>query len=84
MLKTGVRYNLVSTNESTPGYLLDNVYYESERIAGELKDGHLHYNMVNGTTGNPVFPDGIGGCLEGMEIVRTGDGVRYRLIEVET
>lgn len=81
--KSGVRYNLVGPDESILGYLLDSIYYEGERHSGELRDGYLYYSMVKGTTGDPVFPDGIGGHLDGMEIVRTGDGVRFHLVEVE-
>lgn len=82
-LKSGVRYKLISPDGSILGYLLDSIYYEGEHHSGELRDGCLYYSMVKGTSGNPVFPDGIGGHLDGMGIVRTGDGIRFHLIEVE-
>jgi hypothetical protein len=80
--KSGVRYRLIGPDDSILGYFLDGLYYEGERHSGELKEGYLHYYMVNGATGDSVFPDGIGGRLDGLGIVRTGDGVRFRLVEV--
>lgn len=79
MLNPGVRYLLVGPDESVPGYLLDNIYYEGGHRRGELKDGRFYYDMIDGSTSEPKYPDGLAGHLEGMEIVRTGDGVRYRL-----
>lgn len=85
MLKPGIRYNVVSTlDDSTPGYLLDNVYYERESAIGELKDGLFIYRMDIDFAGTPRYPDHIAGRLEGSEIVRTGDNVRFRLVEAES
>ena len=83
MLKPGTRYNLVSYDGSVIGYLLDDFYYEGNHRIGGVKDGLFYYELNQGATGMPTFPDDIAGHLEGMEIVRTGDGVRFQLIEVE-
>ncbi|WP_152028163.1 hypothetical protein [Stutzerimonas stutzeri] len=79
MLKPGVRYLLIDLDESIPGYLLDNIYYEDGHRCGELKDGTFYYNMIDGITGEPKYPDGRAGHLDGMEIIRVGDGLRFRL-----
>ena len=85
MLKPGTRYNVVSTlDDSNPGYVLDNVYYERESAIGELKDGLFIYRMDIDFAGTPRYPDLVAGRLEGNEIVRTGDNVRFRLVEVES
>jgi hypothetical protein len=85
MLKPGTRYNVVSTlDDSAPGYLLDNVYYERDSAIGELKDGLFIYRMDIDFAGTPRYPDHIAGRLEGNEIVRTGDNVRFRLVEAES
>lgn len=82
-LKPGVRYDLVNSDESSPGYLLDNVYIENGHPAGELQGEVLLYAMTKGRTGELVFKDGIAGHLQGREIVRADDGVRFRLVEAE-
>lgn len=84
MLTPGIRYNLVSTlDDSTPGYVLDNVYYERESAIGEIRDGLFIYQMDIDFAGTPRYPDHIAGRLEGDEIVRTGDNVRFRLVEAD-
>ena len=71
MLKAGTRYNLVSTLDgSTPGFLLDNLYYEGGGVVGELKDGTFLYYMDIDAKGTPRYPENIAGRLEGNEIVR--------------
>ncbi|HGM5583270.1 TPA: hypothetical protein ACKP22_004998 [Pseudomonas putida] len=84
MLKTGIRYNVVSTLDgSSPGYLIDNVYYEHGNALGALEGDLFIYRMDIDFAGTPRYPDHIAGRLEGAEIVRTGDNVRFRLEEVE-
>lgn len=83
MLKPGIRYNLVSNDGSIIGYLLDDFYYEDDHRMGGIKDGLFYYELNQGMTGTPTFPGDIGGHLEGMEIVRVGDGVRFQLIEAK-
>lgn len=78
MLKPGIRYNLVDPDQSVPGYLRDNIYYEGGRPSGELKDGRFYYDMIDGSTGQPKYPNSLAGHLDGMEIVRT-DGLRYQM-----
>lgn len=81
-LKAGVRYDVVGPDGSILGSVLDGVYYEGDHPSGEIKDGNFYYRMANGSTGESKFPGGIGGRLDGMEIVRVGDGIRFRLVEV--
>ncbi|WP_447739442.1 hypothetical protein [Pseudomonas laurentiana] len=82
MLKSGIRYNLVSTLDgSSPGYLLDNTYYEHGNALGGLEGNLFIYRMDIDFAGTPRYPDHVAGRLEGSEIVRTGDHVRFRLIE---
>lgn len=80
-LKPGVRYNLVGTNGTSPGYLLDNIYIESDHPVGKLLGTTFHYNMTIGTTGELKYKDGIAGELKGMEIFGTNDELLYRLVE---
>lgn len=81
ILKAGVRYDVVGPDGSIPGYFLDGVYYEGDRPSGEIQDGYFYYHMAKGLTGQSIFPDGIGGRLDGTEIIRTEDGDRFRLVE---
>ncbi|MFG0548923.1 hypothetical protein [Pseudomonas sp. yb_9] len=85
MLKAGTRYNLVSTlDESSPGHFIGNVYYERENVLGELQGDLFIYHMDIDFAGTPRFPNRVAGRLDGLEIVRTGDGVRFKLVEVES
>lgn len=84
MLKPGIHYNVTSTLDgSTPGYLLDNVYFEHGKQLGGLEGDLFIYQMDIDFAGTPRFPDHIAGRLEGSEIVRTGDNVRFRLVEAD-
>jgi hypothetical protein len=81
-LQIDVRYDVVGPDGSILGFVLNGVYYEGDQPSGEIKDGNFYYRMANGSTGESHFPGGIGGCLDGMDIVRAGDGSRFRLVEV--
>ena len=78
-MESGVRYNL-TFNGSLVGYFLDGIYYEDDHAIGHLDGSDFHYNFTNGATGEFRFPNGIAGRLDGMSIVRVGDGTRL-LIE---
>lgn len=85
MFKPGIRYNVVSTlDDSSPGYLIDSVYYENGNALGGLEGDLFIYRMDIDFAGTPRYPDHIAGKLEGFEIVRTGDNVRFRLVEATT
>ena len=77
------RMHLEGSLQYVDGHFLNNQYFleSSEHPVGLVDDdGKFHYFQTD-SDGNPAFPSGIGGFIEGLLLTRV-DGFRFHICDL--